>query len=356
MADHPNALSAPIPRCPKTLVRLAHLLDEAGFGYAVTRPRCVRCGRTDPLPLRASPQGRCCGWCASKARIKICGRCKQAGLIVTHREDGPICRRCYVKDPLVVTECAGCGKKRAPGSRLDDGTVFCTNCIPRPERECARCGTLARHKNTDDDGEPLCKKCYQAPKRRCGICGEFREIAARQADGQTDACTRCYRGRKGTCAVCGRVRHGRHATARKGAFHCLSCWPRPIRKCFDCGEMKPAHSTWPIGNLCSGCYQRRTQVPAPCTGCGRLRVMVARGADGREICRACCGIDAPNSRCRQCNAPDDIYDDGRCPRCILTDRVHDLLSPDGGTVPPPLKPLAAVLAEAGNPYAVLRGR
>ncbi len=353
LAEYPDAWSAPSPHCPVTLVRLASLLDEAGFGDAITRPRCVRCGRPDPLPLKTLPEGRCCGWCASKARIKTCGRCKQDGFIVTHREDGPICRRCYVKDPLVVEECAICGKMRNPGSRLADGTVFCTNCVPRPERECARCGTVARHKYADDDGDPLCKNCYQPPKRRCGICGEVRTIAARQADGQTDACTRCYRGRKGTCSVCGRVRHGRHATARDGAFHCMSCWPRPIRKCDDCDEMKPGHSTWPIGNLCSGCYQRRTQVPAPCSGCGRLRVMVARGTDGGEICRACCGIGAPNSCCRQCKAPDDIYDDGRCPRCVLTDRVHDLLSPEDSTVPAPLKPLAAALTEADNPYTVL---
>ncbi|MFH8477154.1 hypothetical protein [Streptomyces sp. NPDC018000] len=242
---------------------------------------------------------------------------------------------------------------RNPGRRLDDGTALCTNCTPRPERECTHCGTVARHRYSDDDGAPRCKNCYQAPKRRCGICGEERAIAARQADGQTDACTHCYRGAKGTCAVCGRFRHGRHATASDGAFHCMSCWPRPIRKCDDCGEMKPGHSTWPIGDHCSGCYQRRTQVPAPCSACGRLRVMVARGADGGEICRACCGMDAPNSCCRQCNAPDDIYDDGRCPRCVLTDRVHDLLSTEDGTVPLPLKPLAAALTDTGNPYAVL---
>ena len=198
LAECPDAWSAPQPHCPVTLVRLASLLDEAGFGDAITRPRCVRCGRPDPLPLKTLPQGRCCGWCASKTRVETCGRCKQDGFIVTHREDGPICRRCYVKDPQVVEECAGCGHNRAPARRLDDGTVFCTNCTPRPERECARCGTLARHKNTDDDGAPLCQRCYQAPRRRCGICGDLREIAARQADGQTDVCTRCYRGRKGT--------------------------------------------------------------------------------------------------------------------------------------------------------------
>ncbi|WP_246642965.1 MULTISPECIES: XRE family transcriptional regulator [Streptomyces violaceusniger group] len=254
---------------------------------------------------------------------------------------------------MVVEECAGCGRMRSPARRLADGTVLCRNCVPRPERECASCGTLAPHKYSNTDGAPLCGNCYQAPKRRCGICGEDRAISARQADGRTDVCTRCYRGSKGTCVVCGRFRHGRHATARDGAFHCLSCWPRPIRKCDDCGGMKLAHSAWPIGNLCSGCYQRRTRVPAPCSVCRRLRVMVACGADGQEICRSCCGIDAPDSHCRQCKEPDDIYDDGCCPRCVLTNRVHGLLSPEGGTVPPRLKPLATALTEAENPYAVL---
>ncbi|CAL9325997.1 XRE family transcriptional regulator [Streptomyces sp. SudanB182_2057] len=349
LTTSPDALSAPTSYCPATLVRLAHLLVQAGFAHAVTKVKCARCSRTDPLPLRPSPEGRCCGWCVSKARVRNCGRCGQDGHIVTRREDGPICRRCYRSDPLVVTECAGCGHQRAAGTRLDDGTVLCTNCIPRPERACTRCGISGRHKYSAGDGAPLCKRCYQAPRRRCGICGEFREIAARQADGRTDACTRCYRGRKETCSACGRLRHGRRSLARAGAFLCFSCWPRPISKCADCTEMKPAHTTWPLGTLCSGCYQRRTHVPAPCSACGRLRVMVARGPDGRETCRACCGLDTPAVRCRHCKAPDDIYDDGRCPRCVLTDRVHDLLSPDGSTVPAPLTPLT----HAGNPYAVL---
>ncbi|GGJ72080.1 hypothetical protein [Streptomyces brasiliensis] len=102
LAEYADAWSAPSPHCPVALVRLASLLDEAGFGK------------------------------------KTCGRCKQDGFIVTHREDGPICRRCYVKDPLVMEECASCGRMRNPGRRLDDGTALCANCNPRPERECAR--------------------------------------------------------------------------------------------------------------------------------------------------------------------------------------------------------------------------
>jgi hypothetical protein len=78
-----------------------------------------------------------CGWCASKARIKTCGRCKQDGLTVTRSEDGPICRRCYVKDPLVVTERAGCGRMRALAIRREDGTALCSNCTPGSKPGCS---------------------------------------------------------------------------------------------------------------------------------------------------------------------------------------------------------------------------
>ncbi|MER6200648.1 hypothetical protein ABT234_25195 [Streptomyces sp. NPDC001586] len=63
--------------------------------------------------------------------------------------------------------------------------------------------------------------------------------------------------------------------------------------------------------------------------------MVATASDGSGLCAGCCG------------------DTGRCARCTLADRVHDLLTGDRGAVPNQLTGLAGVLTGAENPYPVL---
>ncbi|MBQ0967665.1 XRE family transcriptional regulator [Streptomyces sp. RK23] len=348
----PDGLTVPVVTGPLSVVRLRNLLHAAGHGERVAKVTCVRCGRTDPLPTERSPEGRCCGWCWAQMNFRPCGRCGRVDQIVTRREDGPICRRCYRSDPLVVTECAGCHRMRPPGYRSEDGTALCCNCAPKTKRKCVGCGRV-RKVNARTPAGPVCGACYEGPKRRCGVCGEVEQIQVRAADGQPEVCIRCYRGPKGECSVCGRWRHGGQVSQRGGAFHCRSCWPRPVRTCGLCGNDRRTKTIWPLGPVCSGCYQARRATPAPCSSCGDRRIMIGRAVDGSDLCATCCGRDDPGARCGRCDQPGDLFDDGQCPRCVLGGRVRDLLSGDHDAVPDHLQAMADALTSAVNPYPVL---
>src|SRR5262249_4985157 len=82
LADHPDTLTSPSPHAPTPLVRLLALLHRAGHDQ-VARVACVVCGRAEPLPLKMTERGRCCGWCYARTRFRRCGRCDRVDQIVT---------------------------------------------------------------------------------------------------------------------------------------------------------------------------------------------------------------------------------------------------------------------------------
>jgi hypothetical protein len=345
IVENPTAFTAPSPQCPSSLARLLQLLDSAGHGEVITLLGCAICGRTDRKLLRLISDGRCCSWCVGRSELRACARCGQAGQLLARREEGPLCRRCYRKEPEFLRECAGCGRMRPTNGRRADGAALCQACAARPERECVRCATLRPAHVNSEDG-PVCQSCYTAPVRLCGICSEVRTIKIRGVDGRPETCTRCYRNR-GECAVCGRVRHG--SKLRGGAFHCASCRPRSSRRCDDCGQVKPVMTTWPLGTVCRSCYHRRERDPRPCARCGTTAVLIGRDQND-DICGPCAGSDL-NFDCRRCGNPGHFHTEGNCARCIASDRVHAFLSHDG-TLAQQLHPLTEALA-AAVPWSVL---
>lgn len=71
------------------------------------------------------------------------------------------------------------------------------------------------------------------------------------------------------------------------------------------------------------------------------------------MCKACSFPDDPPERCTVCGEPSDLFAGRRCPRCTLAAHVTGLLSAHGAGVPEALRPLATVLTDTDNPYAVL---
>ncbi|MER8089485.1 XRE family transcriptional regulator [Streptomyces sp. NPDC094048] len=348
-AEHPNALAEPSPHCPSQMVRLLQHFEATGHGDAVTQLACARCHRTGLRLPRVTPEGRCCDWCVGRTELRPCARCGQDGHIVTQREEGPICRRCYRKDPLFLKDCAGCGRNRPPGVRREDGTYLCTHCNPKPEHECIHCGKLRPANAITPDG-PVCARCYMSPPRLCDLCQQIRPIHIRQAEGQPAICGDCYRGPERICVTCGQSRHG--FTRLDGEFRCKSCQPRRSGLCTDCGEVRGVKANWPVGLLCDTCYQRRKRNPAPCAECGTLRTLVGRTDGGKDICGPCSGTDIDYA-CRRCGYPGAIYTDGSCARCVTQERIHGLLSNEDGTSNPQLQPLAQQLGAAQHPWSVL---
>lgn len=258
-----------------------------------------------------------------------------------------------MNDHRFTGPCADCGRHGTYRLRHREKSLvgLCRRCAGYPDRECARCGTVRPVQANSPEG-PLCSRCYTAPAKLCGKCGQVTQLAKRGKNGDPGVCYRCYTF-EGVCTVCGRFRDGAHSKRAGGAFLCDPCRPRPPRRCVDCGRDKKATvTTWPVGPLCSPCYNRRRRTPEPCSLCGVTRVLVGRSDDGGGTCGPCCGTDIDFS-CRRCGTPGDILGDGWCVRCVTGDRVRNLLAGEDGQIVPALVPLGGALATAPRPRSVL---
>jgi hypothetical protein len=185
---------------------------------------------------------------------------------------------------------------------------------------CAGCGAHDRpFKRRDDHGRPLCDTCYRPPPRRCGRCGRTRTVRLRGRDGQPDLCTGCHQGHVQQCSICGRTRVAYRAP--NGALRCQGCIPRPPRACVECGRSAAVQAEWPIGPVCSGCYDRVRANPAPCPACRRSRPLIAATSTGQRICGGCAGASNDHA-CQVCGTAGDLYSQRTCARCVLADRLH----------------------------------
>lgn len=346
LAAEPDALTAGVSDCPAAFIRLAHVLLDAG--HDVSPPVCADCDRPAPY-LRASPVGRLCSRCSARKSSVLCARCGSAGRPAARRAEGVICYACYVNDPEVMEACAACGRMRQPATRQDDGMALCASCWHRPERECGKCGEV-RPVKAMRDGQPICERCYRQPGRLCGKCGRIGPIALRATDSTPDLCQSCYRGVTAVCSVCGRTRPC--SGSRSGTYTCQSCLPRPRRECCRCRRLRPVNAEWPIGLVCSTCYEHVRSHPGTCSICGETQPLIAGDAQAPSACGPCAGLDV-HYNCKRCGKGGRIYADGTCSRCVLRDRLKDLLQQSDGTIAPQLEPLRDALASVEHPVTIL---
>ncbi|MEV6871640.1 hypothetical protein [Amycolatopsis sp. NPDC051128] len=355
MAKNPKALTSGDPRCSLVLIRLTHVLHDAG--QPVVRPGCARCGKIH-LDLRhGRPEGRICGTCDARERKGTCGRCGATETkIVAKRPEGGICNRCYRVDPEVVEECGECGKLCCPAMRLPDGRALCRACWKRPMHTCVSCGKTAAAALIDEQGA-YCHLCYtrhRRPRRTCGRCGRLGKIARNAHGDQPDLCDSCYRGPERTCSRCGRVRPCQRITSGEPICHtCYARDERPRVTCSRCERDKPVMTYWPIGPVCQSCYTAIVRSPAECARCHEPHPLIARDASGAGLCGPCAGHDVDYS-CRQCGRSGNPYGHGRCAHCVLTSRVNGLLAGPNGTIPAQLQPLADGLIRTHAPFKAIQ--
>jgi hypothetical protein len=349
LAAHPEAVTGRVTEFPLAWIRLAHALEAAG--QPVPLPVCASCGVVT-VKLRPSPAGRVCARCAPRREPKVCARCGQVGQIQARRPEGGICRRCYQVDPDVVADCIKCGRRRAPVARTNDGDPICHGCWERPIRVCSSCGTEAPTK-----AQGLCATCYVAerqPRRVCIRCGEARPIAARGTDG--DVCLRCYRRPtvEADCSVCGRSRTCQRT--KSGTLVCRSCLPFGREICARCGRWRIVAANWPLGSVCHSCYGIIRRHAGVCGRCRATRPLIGRDqVDGHEVgvCGPCVGV-AVDYACGGCGGEEaGIYVAGRCARCVLRDRLTDLLASPDGHISPQLAPLVEALGDVDDPFKAI---
>ena len=352
MGVHPDALTSGSSLCPPVLLRLTHVLPEAG--HQVVRPGCAHCGRIRADLRQLREEGRICGTCDARSRADgTCGRCGAAGVrIAARRPEGGICHRCYRRDPEVIEECRGCGRVRYPVVRLPDGGVLCAGCWEQPRHTCLSCGKAAPAALLTEEGA-YCHLCYDQrwrPLRQCGKCGRTAKIVRNARDGQPGLCDRCYRGPERECSRCGRIRPCVRVTT--GEPICHSCYARderPRMACARCQRDMPVNAFWPIGPVCMGCYTAIVRTPAECARCHQCHPLIGRDADGAGLCATCAGTDI-DFTCRRCGRSGYPYGRGGCAYCVLADQVAELLAGPDGAVAPALKSLTEAFTRVHLPF------
>jgi hypothetical protein len=345
---HPDALLTGSANGPRALMRVLGALAIAG--HPVVLPRCTDCGKQTASLPRVGVNGRICLACAAKSYRDDCARCGRPDTrIAARRPEGRICYRCYSTDHERLESCARCARDRRVVARLDDGGALCSRCWTPPQRSCVGCGRKGRVVFISDDG-PLCVNCYRRdyrPRASCGRCNRVRIVSRRGKNGEPDLCESCNPATRATatCRQCGRDRPGRRDDA--GEWICRSCTPRIPRTCARCSRSRPVHALLPLGPVCNTCHLALHDHPGQCAGCREMRVLIGRDDRGL-VCGPCAG-SALDPRCRTCNRPGRHYSGDKCARCVLTDRVDDLLTGSDGTPSEQLQPVRKLLLAAERP-------
>ena len=213
--------------------------------------------------------------------------------------------------------CPRCGRVIRLGQRID-GQWLCRNCVARSRAQpCSRCGAVREAATRDEHSRPLCSNCLvtdPANQEACVTCGRRRRVSTRTADGPL----------------------------------CDTCRPRQVLTCHICQKQAPCQVSKVTGKpRCRACTKRW----ARCAGCGQTRP-VRSGSRDQPLCSACTLPDpAPGRSCPGCGQPGRLHA-GRCARCTIQQRLHDLLADEHGQIPAGLQALYQALVTVKRPATV----
>jgi hypothetical protein len=199
-----------------------------------------------------------------------------------------------------------------------DGQRVCRTCIAHTRiQECARCGARREPATRDQHGRPLCPNCLITDPDNlevCLNCGRRRPVSIRTPDGP----------------ICG------------------PCPALPIATCSICGEEKPCGTSRITGRpWCPAC-QRRT---AQCCSCRRTAAIIS-GTLNQPRCEDCT-TRAVWHDCPTCSDPSYPHP-GQCGRCLINQRLNEILGPPSASLHPGLQALRHNIATVEHPITAMR--
>ncbi len=127
-----------------------------------------------------------------------------------------------------------------------------------------------------------------------------------------------------------------------------------FRECVRCGLVGTTVML-PTGPICYRCRRNIAYHPAVCPECLELRPIAypSTSSYGVLVCAGCAGEESVFA-CTGCGREDHPYGATRCARCILAERLAELLTDPGtGTIHAGLRPLHDELAAAARPQSVI---
>lgn len=214
--------------------------------------------------------------------------------------------------------CPGCGRV-IHLHRPIGGQWLCRNCTAKTRAQpCSRCGAVREAAIRDEHGKPLCPYCLisdPANLETCIDCGRRRRVSVRTPDGPL----------------------------------CEACRPVKTMTCSICSREAPCYISLATGQpWCQACRQRW----ARCAGCGQDR-QVRGGTLDQPLCAACTRDDPGFWRsCPNCGQPGRIRA-GRCARCVVRQRLREIMVDGTGHIRPHLQALHDALATTDRTNTVI---
>jgi hypothetical protein len=213
---------------------------------------------------------------------------------------------------------------------------------------CGRCGRVVR---TDKplDGVRVCRTCIAHSRTEpCARCGAIREPVTRDGQGRP-ICASCFVTAPENLETCTGCGRVRPVERRTADGPlCSRCPSLPVLACSVCAQTVPCGISRATGlPWCPPCQRRR----AACSACGRHEP-AASGTLNRPLC-AGCTPPPPWARCPVCRDPDHPSP-GTCARCIVNARLDELMGPDAGALPPGLQALRREIAGAEHAVTAMR--
>jgi hypothetical protein len=123
--------------------------------------------------------------------------------------------------------------------------------------------------------------------------------------------------------------------------------------CTRCDRtLRPGANHWPEGYICQTCMTWALETYGTCTGCGVERLTPGLAPDGGKLCTDCAG-GIGDFTCEQCGQEARRYRRGVCGRCVLAERLRELLDDGTGSVRTELLPLFDALRQMRRPWGGL---
>jgi hypothetical protein len=387
LLGRPQVLDDGRSPAPRAVGDLLIGLNKAGASH-ISPPVCARCGKQLRTLQRRGEQW----YCAVCGPVRQpCGQCGRIRPVAMRDSDGqPRCVACPLDggrdplqlavevitaaDPAVSADVAAevvrsvaprCGHRRQLAWALQQRPELLTgagaeaptpsvlrliealcnaqaSAIVRPP--CPRCGRII-HLHRRIDGKWLCRNCTAKSRAQpCGRCGTIREPATRDSQGRP-LCAHCLvtdPANHETCTRCGRRRPVQVRTS-DGPL-CGACVPRVVLTCAICGRTAACVVSKATGKpWCLACTQRWIH----CAGCGQV-ARLRGGTIDEPLCSLCTRPDDPWRSCPGCGQPGRLHH-GRCARCSVTRRLHELLADDTGTISADREALYQALAATKRP-------
>jgi hypothetical protein len=392
LAGRPEVLADGRSPAPRAVADLLVALHDAGSGET-SLPACAQCGRKVRGFQRAG-QDWYCSSCA-RTHDEPCAACGENRTVASRDRAGrPRCAKCpdddgrdpvavihgliTVLDPGAGRETVADAVRRSaprpsyqqklawaleenPALLTGDGHLAPLRAIPRfieilddagiagvVRPSCGRCGRVMRI-DKPLDGVRVCRTCIARSRTEpCARCGAAREPVTRDGQGRP-VCANCFITAPENLETCTGCGRVRPVGRRTADGPlCARCPPLAVMTCTVCGQTAPCGISRATGKpWCPACQRRR----AGCSACGR-REAIASGTLDTPLC-AGCTPPPPWAGCPVCSDPDHPSP-GRCARCIINARLDELMGPADGPLPPGLRALRREIATAEHAITATR--